>query len=356
MITRSGKIYSNPVVATTTTTVTTTTIPTNPPPLVNQDLHQWSHPKCYNCFDFSNIQGGEHNLPKGTHSWLPFFYGKDTPGNSHWAHFCDVFDFHLDGQAHLDIFMKLFVTSLTGEAKTWIESLPEKSIKNVEELHGSFKARWCDKENLRDLFSQYEDICRGTCEDIREFTDRFNLALKRVRSKVGPEQAIIDRYLSSLEGTLHFKVKDRSPTTLEEAQELAFEAERKLEIEESIMNCEAGDPSDEPIPEPEEPSILQVELPSTKRKWSCLQNDAPSQEPPPKKTQPEDEVREVYEELDPNQVPDLSLFINQVGDPTPSKHDFRPFYVTLQINDLFLHNCLLHPGAKANIMTEEVMQ
>jgi hypothetical protein len=272
MITRSGKIYSNPAMATTTTAMTTTTISTNPPPLVNQDPHRWSHPKSYNCFDFSNIQGGEHDLPKGTHSWLPFFSGKDTPGNSHWAHFCDVFDFHLDGQAHLDIFMKLFATSLTGEAKTWIERLQEKSIKNVEELQRSFKARWCDKENLQDLFSQYEDICRGTCEDIREFTDRFNLALKKVRSKVGPEQAIIDRYLSSLKGILHFKVKDRSPATLEEAQELAFEVERSLEfddfIEERNMYFEPWNPDDESAPEPENPSILQVELAPGKRKWS----------------------------------------------------------------------------------------
>jgi ribonuclease HI/transposase InsO family protein len=354
MITRSGKVYSNPAVTTTTTTTT------NPPPPVNPDPHKWSHPKSYNCFDFSNIQGGEHDLPIGAHSWLPFFSGKEIPGNSHWAHFCDGFDFHLDGQAHLDIFMKLFASSLTGEAKTWIDKLPEKSIKNVEELQRAFKARWCDKENLQDLFSQYEDICRGPCEDIREFTDRFNLALKKVRSKVGPEQAIIDRYLSSLEGTLHFRVKDRSPATLEEAQELAFEVERSLDfdefIEERNMYSEPWDPDDEPIPEPENPSVLQVELAPAKRKWSLSRDNTSSQEPPPKKTHPEDEVRGTCEELDPNQVQDFSLFINQVGDPTPKKHDFRPFYVTLRVNGLLLHNCLLHPGAKANIMTEEVMQ
>jgi hypothetical protein len=59
MITRSGKMYSNPA-------VTTTTIAHyyhNPPPLVNPDLHKWSHPESYECFDFSNIQGGEHDVP-----------------------------------------------------------------------------------------------------------------------------------------------------------------------------------------------------------------------------------------------------------------------------------------------------
>jgi hypothetical protein len=159
---------------------------------------------------------------------------------------------------------------------------------------------------------------------------------------------------------LQFRVKDRSPTTLEEAQELAFEFERSLDfndfIEERNMNCEPWDLGDEPMPELENPSVLQVELAPTKRKWSLSQNNTSSQEPPLKKTHPEDEVCDTSKGLDPNHVQDFSLFINQVGDPTPKSRDFKPFYVSLRVNDLLLHSCLLHPGAKANIMTEEVMQ
>jgi hypothetical protein len=288
MITRSGKMYSNPTVVTTTTTTT------NPVPPVNPNPHKWSHSKSYNCFDFSNIQGGEHDVPVDAYSWLPFFSGKETSGNSHWTQFCDSFDFHLDGQDHPDVFMKLFASSLVEEAKGWVDQLPEKSIKNIEELQKAFRVRWCDKEHPQDLFLQYSDICKGPCESIREFTDRFNLALKKIRSKVGSEQAIIDHYLSSLEGTLQFRVKDRSPTTLEEAQEMAFEIERNLDfddfIEERNMNCEPWDPGNEPMPEPEHPSVLQVELAPTKRKWSLShKSDTSSQEPPLKKAHPKDE-------------------------------------------------------------------
>jgi hypothetical protein len=96
-------MYStNPAVVTTTTTTTTTT--TNPLPPVNPDPHKWSHPESYNCFDFSNVQGGEHNVPVDAYSWLPSFSRKETSGNSHWTQFCDSFDFHLDGQGHLDVF------------------------------------------------------------------------------------------------------------------------------------------------------------------------------------------------------------------------------------------------------------
>jgi hypothetical protein len=164
-----------------------------------------------------------------------------------------------------------------------------------------------------------------------------------------------------LEGTLQFRVKDRSPTTLEEAQELAFEIERNFDfddfIEERNMNCEPWDPGEEPVPELENPSVLQVEPAPAKRKWSTSPDgDVSPQEPPLKKTHPKDEGYDVSKRLDLNPVQDFSLFINQVGDPTPKNHDFKPFYVSLRVNDLLLHNCLLHPEAKANIMTEEVMQ
>jgi hypothetical protein len=150
MITRSGKIYSNP------TTTTTTTI--NPPPPVNPDPHKWSHPESYNCFDFSNIPGGEHNVPADAFSWLSFFSGEETSGNSHWIQFCDGFDFHLGDQDHPDVFMKLFASSLTGEAKRWIDKLPKGGIKDIEELQKAFKARWCDEET-RKIFSFNIPIC-----------------------------------------------------------------------------------------------------------------------------------------------------------------------------------------------------
>jgi hypothetical protein len=327
------------------------------------NTHKWSHSESFNCFDFSNIQGGLHDLPKDANSWLPFFSGKGTPGNSHWTHFCDSVDFHLAGQDHPNVFMRLFASSLIGDAKVWIDGCPKGSIKNPEELQKAFKIRWCDSEHSQDSFSQYFNICKGPCESIRDFSDRFNLLLKKVRSKVGSEQAIIDHFLSSLEGTLQFNVKDRSPTTLEEAQDLAFQIERNLDFDDYIhqrnltQNCELWDPGNEPMVKPEPPRILQVELAPTKRKWSLSHESVvPSQEPPSKRTHPEDEVEAVLpKNVEPNLPEDFSLFIHQVGHPVSRVCEFTPFYVSLRVKDFLLRNCLLHPSATTNIMTEEVM-
>ena len=89
---------------------------------------------------------------------------------------------------------------------------------------------------------------------------------------MGSEQAIINHFLSSLEGTLQFNIKNRSPTTLEEAQDLAFQIERNLDFDDYIQqrnltqNCELWDPGNEPMAKPEPPSILQIELAPAKRK------------------------------------------------------------------------------------------
>jgi hypothetical protein len=195
MMTHSGRQYSNP------STVATVTL-TSSAPQITLDPHKWSHSESLNCFDFSNIQGGLHDLLKDANSWLPLLSGKCIPGNSHWTHFYDSFDFHLDGHEHPNVFMSLFARSLVGDAKVWIHRCPKGSIKNPKELQKAFKIRWCDSEHSHDSFSQYLSICKAPCESVRDFSDRFNLLLKRVQSKVASEQAIIDHFLSSLEGTL----------------------------------------------------------------------------------------------------------------------------------------------------------
>jgi hypothetical protein len=50
-----------------------------------------------------------------------------------------------------------------------------------------------------------------------------------------------------------------------------------------------------------------------------------------------------------------SPFIYQVGSIGPKYGETTPFYVTLQVNDSLLHNCVFDPDATTNIMTERVM-
>jgi hypothetical protein len=259
--------------------------------------------------------------------------------------------------------MRLFASSLVEDAKVWIDRCPKGSITNPEELQKAFRIRWCNSEHPQDSFSQYLGICKGSCEGIRDFSDRFNLLLKKVRSKVGSEQAVLGHFLSSLEGDLQFKIRDRSPATLEEAQDLAFQIEKNLEFEDYIhqmdfsQSFDLWDLGNKLVMEPESPRILQVEPVPTKRKWSLSRESiTSSQEPPLKKIPPKDEVETVLpKNVEQNPSEDFSLFIHQVGHPFSKIGEFTPLYVTLQVKDSLLHNGLLHPSATTNMMMEEVM-
>jgi hypothetical protein len=122
--------------------------PTNPVTSVSSP--KWSHKELFGSLDLANTQGGLHDLPKGVDSWIPTFSGKGgSSGNSHWTQFCESFHFHQSEQEHPDVFMRLFASSLTGDAKTWIDILPNGSIKNLEEIEQDFKIRWCKQENTQ---------------------------------------------------------------------------------------------------------------------------------------------------------------------------------------------------------------
>jgi hypothetical protein len=271
MTTRSGRQY---ILSSTTMTSTNPVTPVSSP--------KWSHEELFGPLGLANTQGGLHDLPKKVESWIPKFSGeKGSYGDSHWTKFCEEFHFHQSGQEHPDVFLRLFVSSLTGSARRWINKLPKGSIKTPEDLEQVFKKDWCKRENMDSLYSQYTDICKGSSEGIRDFNDRFNLLLKRIRPNLNSEEAILQHYLNSLEGVLQFTLKDRSPSTLEEAQDFAYQIERNLELEEYIYqvnlsrNNSPWESSDEDITEtePKLPDILEVKLMPPKRKWNTAFSD-----------------------------------------------------------------------------------
>jgi hypothetical protein len=244
MTTRSGRQC---IVSSTTMTSTNPATPVSSP--------KWSHKELFGPLSLPSTQGGLHDLAKKVESWIPKFSGEDgSYGDSHWIDFCDAFQFHQSGQEHPDVFLRLFVSSLTGSARRWINKLPKGSIKTSEDLEQALKKDWCEKESMGSLYYQYIDICRASSEAIRDFNDNFNLLLK----KIGPsfsEEAVLQHYLNSLEGVLQFTLKDRSPLTLEEAKDFAFQIEKNLEFEDYIhqvnlsCNNDPWESSDEDITE-----------------------------------------------------------------------------------------------------------
>ena len=50
---------------------------------------------------------------------------------------------------------------------------------------------------------------------------------------------------------------------------------------------------------------------------------------------------------------DIPIVLNSVD---PRREDHPPFYVSLLVDKLLLHNCMLDLGASSNVMTRKVME
>jgi hypothetical protein len=113
--------------------------------------------------------------------------------------------------------------------------------------------------------------------------------------------------------------------------------------------------SDENITEvePNFLEILEVKPVIPKRKWSTSHNnaqDVPLEEPPTevesfkdvfshKNGEIETSLPQTYED---NLLEEVPLFVHQVGNVESNYGEVTPFYVTLQVNDSLLHNCVFH--------------
>jgi hypothetical protein len=70
--------------------------------------------------------------------------------------------------------MKLFLASLTRDARKWSTNFPSKSLTTCEDLEKVFLQIWGMMEDMASLYSQYLKICKQNDETVREFNDMFN--------------------------------------------------------------------------------------------------------------------------------------------------------------------------------------
>jgi hypothetical protein len=96
---------------------------------------KWAPEELFDPLDLANIKGGLHDLPKYVNSWVPNFSREvGASGNTHWTKFCESYDFHQSRKEHPDTFMKIFLASLTEDARKWTTNLPRKILTTYEDL------------------------------------------------------------------------------------------------------------------------------------------------------------------------------------------------------------------------------
>jgi hypothetical protein len=126
--------------------------------------------------------------------------------------------------------MKLFSTSLHGEAKRWYDNLPAASITSMELFEKVFFAKWAMKiEDIQSLLKEIEGIKQAESDIVRDYYARFQKLLYQIPRGHRPEDKyLIYLYTKGLQGHLSFLLNKKNPKTFAKAHDMAIQIEKSL--------------------------------------------------------------------------------------------------------------------------------
>jgi len=85
-----------------------------------------------------------------------------------------------------DVWMRVFVQSLDGEARKWFRELPPRPIAEIEALDDVFLKHWGDKKDLLYHYTEFGNLQRENGELLSDFNIRFNIMYNRIPAEVKP--------------------------------------------------------------------------------------------------------------------------------------------------------------------------
>lgn len=105
-----------------------------------------------------------------------FFGNNVVSGEDHLKAFSNFMDyFEVEEE---DVMMKLFMQSLTEDAREWYWSFPAEIINSWEEFKRLFREKYVDKVDSRYFLNQFNNIAKGSNESVIDFNTRFQKARK----------------------------------------------------------------------------------------------------------------------------------------------------------------------------------
>jgi len=132
-----------------------------------------------------------------------------------------------------DVWMRVFVQSLDGEARKWFRELTPRSITNIEALDDVFLKQWGDKKYLLYYHTKFGNLKRENGESLLDFNKRFNHMYSKIPAEVKPTPTSAKlTYANAFDSDFCLLLRERRCDSLAEMQDAA------LEVESNIMAAE----------------------------------------------------------------------------------------------------------------------
>jgi hypothetical protein len=152
--------------------------------------------------------------PDGYLKQLPKFTGEgDIAAEEHLASFYTFADDNVI--MHADVWMRIFVHSLQGEARKWFKALLPGSIDGIEALDSAFLRQWGDKKDFMYYMTEFGSLKRKEGESVSDFSKRFNKMYNRIPAEIKPSEASAKiTYSSAFDPDFCLLLRERRAATL----------------------------------------------------------------------------------------------------------------------------------------------
>jgi hypothetical protein len=125
---------------------------------------------------------------------------------------------------HADVWMRLFVQSLDGEARKWFRSFPPNSIVDIVALDDAFIKHWEDKKDFLYYITEFGALKRKQGESILDFTKRFNQMYGKIPDDIKPSETSTKiTFYNTFDGEFSLFLRERRASTLNLMQYDAIE-------------------------------------------------------------------------------------------------------------------------------------
>jgi hypothetical protein len=128
-----------------------------------------------------------------------------------------------------DVWTRVFVQSLDGQARKWFKELPTNSIIGIEQLDEVFLKHWGERRDLLYYISKFGNLKRGDGESVSDFIKRFNKMFGKISAEIKPSDAAAKiTFSTAFDAEFCLILRERRSATLALMQDAALEVESNI--------------------------------------------------------------------------------------------------------------------------------
>ena len=114
-----------------------------------------------------------------------------------------------------DVWMRVFVQILFGDARKWFRGLAPGSITGIEALDEAFLRHWGDKKDFLYYIIEFGYLKRKEGEFVSNFSKRFNKMYKKIPNDIKPTETMEKiTYASALDPDFCLLLRERRSSSL----------------------------------------------------------------------------------------------------------------------------------------------